>query len=231
MKLVLAVLMAVATVGAFLVKPAEGFLEPDLARIVFFHLPCAFATTLFLIWGAIASAGYLRSRSWHWELRAIAANEMAATLAIATMATGIVFSRTQWNKWWHWDARQTSFLVVLLVLGAYFALRSAFDEPIARARASAAYSVLTLLPELFLVFVFPNLPQVAKSSLHPQGVVSQGRFSGDYWMVVLGVFVLLMGLCCWLYRLHVRAGLLVSALADHDDGSAVQPIQPTAVSR
>lgn len=237
MKWALAVAMAAATVGAFVVPPAGGFMEPDLARIVFFHLPCAFATVVFLIWASIASVNYLRKREWVWELRSNAATEMAAAMAGATMATGIIFSRAQWGKWWHWDARQTSFLIVLLLLGAYFALRSAFEEPIARARASSAYSVLTLLPVLFLIFVFPRLEQVAKTSLHPQDTVAKGKFTGDYWMVVLGVFALLMVLGIWLYRMHVRSSSAVDALKDYDgnleansgDSSADRVVRPVPV--
>lgn len=216
MKWILALAIGGATIGAFLVPPAGGFMEPDLARIVFFHLPAAFATVVFLIWGAITGLKYLRTREWVWELRSAAANEMAAMLAITTMATGIVFSRVQWGKWWHWDVRQTSFLVVLLLLGAYFALRSAFDEPIVRARAASAYSVITLLPVLFLVFVFPRLPQVAKTSLHPSDTVAQGKFDGSYWTVVLGMFGLMMVLCVWLYKLHVRSASVIDALREID---------------
>lgn len=216
MKWLLGLGIAGMTVAAFMVAPAKSFPQPDLARVVFFHLPCAFATVIYAIFGSVASYRYLATRQWIWEFRASAATEMALVLASATMLTGIYFSKVQWGAWWHWDPRQTSFLIVLLLLGAYFAVRMAFEEEVARARAAAGYSTLTLLPIIFLIFVFPRLPQVVKNSLHPSTTVQSGGFSADYWSVVLGIFVLLLFLSAWLYRMHVRTSLLEQAQKDRD---------------
>jgi heme exporter protein C len=220
--------MALLTVASYQVAPAKNFPEPDLARIIFFHLPCAFATVGFVIFAAICSYRYLATREWIWEYRALAATEVSMGVAIATMLSGILFSKVQWGAWWHWDPRQTSFLIVLLLLGAYFAVRMAFEDEVSRARAAAAYSSLTLLPILFLFFVFPRLPQVLKNSLHPSTTVQSGGFSRDYWMVVLGIFVLLLGTCIWLYKLHVRTSLLEQALKDRDGNLETSGNSPTA---
>lgn len=228
MKWVLFLAMIGATIAAYLVAPAKDFPQPELARIIFFHLPCAYATAGFSIFAAIASWRYLATRQWIWEFRAHAATEMALTLGCATMITGILFSKVQWGAWWHWDARQTSFLIVLLLLGAYFAIRMAFEEEVSRARVSAAYSSLTLLPILFLIFVFPKLPQVAKNSLHPQGVVAKGRFTPDYWSVVLTVFVLVLMIAIWLYKMHVRTSVLAQSLRDQDGNLENAGRGPTA---
>ncbi|MBL8086942.1 MAG: cytochrome c biogenesis protein CcsA [Chthonomonas sp.] len=208
--------MAVLTFFAYQVPPAKNFPDPELARMIFFHLPCAFATVGFILFASYCSFSYLRTREWIWEYRSLAATEVSIGMAAATMITGILFSRVQWGAWWHWDPRQTSFLIVLMLLGAYFAVRMAFDDEVARARAAAVYSSLTLLPVLFLVFVFPRLPQVVKNSLHPSTTVQSGGFSKDYWTVVLGVFIVLLGTCMWLYRLHVQVSLLEQRLRDRD---------------
>jgi heme exporter protein C len=208
MKIVLMVLMAAATAWSFLAPPAVGFTDPELARIVFFHLPCAYATALFAIYGSVCSAMFLIKRNLLWEYRALAGTELALVFGVATMLTGILFSRIQWLSWWHWDARQTSFLVVLFMLGAYFGLRAAFDEALMRARMAAGYSVLSLLPLLFMVFVFPKLPQVAQKSLHPVGVVVGGRFSPEYWTGILSIFILLCLYGSMLIKQHVRVSQL-----------------------
>lgn len=204
----LAVGMLVLTVYSFMLPPAKLFPEPDLARIIVFHLPCAFATVVYTVYAAITGGMYLWKRTDNWAHKTHAGMELATTMGAATMATGILFSRVQWNAWWSWDPKQTAFLIVLLLQGAYFALRSAFTDDVLRDRASAVYATLTALPVMFLVFVFPNLPQVAKVSLHPQGVVTGGRFSPDYYTAVLGVFALLLWLCAWVFKLHVRTATL-----------------------
>jgi heme exporter protein C len=216
MRWALLVGLSVAVLLAYWVPPAQLFPQPELARIIFFHLPSAFVATLFAIFGAVASWRYLASRKMVWEFRALAATEMATAMACATMVTGILFSKVQWGAWWHWDPRQTSFLIVLLLLGAYFAVRMSFEEETARARAAAAYSTLTLLPLLFLIFVFPRLPQVAQKSLHPQHTVTRGEFSSDYWIVVASMFILLLVYCSWLYRMHVRTSEIAASVRDRN---------------
>ncbi|MEQ1821300.1 MAG: cytochrome c biogenesis protein CcsA [Fimbriimonadaceae bacterium] len=207
MKWVLALATGAATAASFLAPPAAQFSDPELARIIFFHLPCAFAATVFFIMGA-----YLGIRALNdgltADVKAVAANEMAMVLALLTMATGMLFSKVQWGAWWSWDPRQTSFLFVLLIYGAYFALRAAISDDDQRAKIAGAYSAFSVLPMLFLVFVFPRIPAVMQKSLHPSTTISQGEFSGIYWSVVLSVFVCLLVICLWLYRLAVRAGLM-----------------------
>lgn len=212
MKWLLFLAMATLTVASFWAPPAKSFMDPELARIIFFHLPCAFGCTVFLFAGAWLSFKYLSKREIEWDIKAAAANEMGFMLALVTMASGILFSRVQWNAWWNWDPRQTSFLFVLLLYGAYFALRGAYTDEVKRAGVSAAYAVINVLPSLFLIFVLPRLMQ----SLHPNttvldtlrpGVTNTG-FDRSYWMIILGVFIMLMITCVWLYRLNVRVGLM-----------------------
>jgi len=226
--------MVAATIGSFYVGPAKGFLEPDLFRIIFFHLPCAFIATVYFFVGAWHSLKTMRSvgvAQLENDVRATTANEIAMLMSLLTMATGILFSKVQWGGWWAWDPRQTSFLLVLLVYGAYFALRSAYSDEQARARVAAAYSMMSLLPAMFLIFVLPRLVE----SLHPNDTVQKGKMDGEYWIVVLAVFILLMAICVILHRLAIRAGLLEIRSRNgnletrSDDSSAARMVRPLAV--
>lgn len=197
-----------AVVATFAVPPAKGFQQPDLARIIFYHLPgAALIAPVTLLLGAWFSGRFLASRQEAWDVRAAAANELAFVFCVVTLTTGIVFSRVQWGAWWQWDARQTSFLIVTGISGAYLLLRSALPRD-QRAASSAAYSLAAVLPLLFLIFVFPRLPQVVQASFHPSTTIQEGAFSPDYRGVLLGFAVVLIATCIWAYRLRVRSGLL-----------------------
>lgn len=215
MRWVLFGVISALILGAFAAPPAKRFPEPELARVVFFHLPCAFASVVFILMGGSFAWRYLSSQEMVWEHRSHAATQVGAGLALATMLTGILFSKAQWGAWWHWDPRQTSFLIVLLLQASYFAVRMAFEDETTRARASNTYLTLTLLPVLFLIFVFPRLPQVLKTSLHPSTTVQTGGFSPDYWLIVMGMFIALLVHGLWLYRLLVRTSLIEDALENH----------------
>lgn len=206
LKWLFALLIAAATAASFWAPPAKNFSDPELARIIFFHLPCAISTPLFLFFGSWLSFKYLRTRDMAWDVRAAAANEMGFILAVLTMVTGIMFSKFEWGAWWNWDPRQTSFLLVLLLYGAYFALRAAFSDERRAAANSGAYSVAAVIPAIFLIFVFPRLPQVV--TLHPLTTITNRELDATYSTVLSTLFILILVLCVWVYRLNVRAGLI-----------------------
>ncbi len=198
--------MGAATVWSFHISPAMGFQQPELARIFVWHFPCPILATVLLLLGGWFSANYLKTKDRHWDERAASANELGFIFCLLTMATGIVFSEVQWGAWWQWDPRQTSFLVVLFIYAAYFAVRGAFPDPERRASHSAAYALTAILPALFLIFVFPRLPQIV--SFHPSDSILKGKIKGEYAYVVLTLMLLMGILSVWLYRLRVRAGLM-----------------------
>lgn len=167
--------MGVAIVWTFAVPNAVGFPEPKLARIIFFHLPPAFLATGFFFAAGWFSLKYLRNRLPLNDIKAVAAVEIALLMACQTMAAGIIFSKVQWGAYWNWDPRQTSFLMVLLMFASYFALRSAFPDPEKRASIGAGYVLASLLPAIFLIFVFPRLPMNRDAgSLHPNDTIVSG---------------------------------------------------------
>lgn len=235
-KIVVGLAIVGTTIWGFKAPPAQGFMHEDLARILFWHLPFAFITVIFLFSGAWQSVKVLRSQGHSdADFRSEAANEIAMLFALITMATGILFSRAQWNAWWSWDPRQTSFLFVLLILFAYFALRAGLSDRIKRAVNSAAYCVSALLPILFLIFVLPRLPQV--QSLHPSNTIAGGGLKGDYWYVVLANFVLFTFIAHWLYTMRVRVSQLEwdrenvdARMDDGGHGAATGVVRPLSVS-
>jgi heme exporter protein C len=210
LKWLLGVVIAFLTLQAFLVPDSIAppgqpqFPHPELARIIFFHLPCALACTLFFYYGAHLSYKALRTRQATWDVRSCAANEVGLLLAILTMITGMIFARTQWGQFWSWDPRQTSFLFVLLLYGAYFVLRNAIADLERRASIAAAYALFCVIPASFCIFVLPRI----MFSLHPSDTIISGKLDANYRPVFYSLFFTLTILCSWIYRLSVRAGLL-----------------------
>ncbi len=201
------------TVWSFFVTPAEGFRNPDLARIVFFHLPCALSSAIFIVLGAGFGIQYLNRKEPIWSVRTEAALEMAFTLGLLTLITGIIFSKVQWGDWWSWDPRQTSYLFVMLIIGAFFAIRAAFPDRERASSAACGYVAAAALPMLFLVFVYPRLKSV--TTLHPD-VVREGGFDTQYRLTFYGLFILIFIATWWLYRMRVKAGMMEIDLENSD---------------
>lgn len=231
----LAVMTGAATLYSFLAPPAAGFREPQMARIIFFHLPSAFLASFFVLLIGYLGIRLLRSKAPEWDIRLAAATELGTIFALVTLASGIVFSRVQWGAWWQNDPRQTSFLVVCLMLAAGMALRAGISDDTRRALASGAYSVAMLVPAIFLTFVYPRLEHVRRASFHPSQTIASGGFDTNYWLGILAVFVTLAWISRILYTMRIKVGILELELingnlsADRRFAAADGVVRPVAI--
>ena len=208
-----------AVVYALTAPPSEKFPNPELARILFFHLPCAFVTTGLIVHSAWLGMRFLQTRDHGFDARNAAAIELALLFAALTMASGIVFSRVQWGAWWSNDPRQTSFLMVLMLCGAGIAIRGGLADQEKAAKAASAYSVATVLPMLFLIFVLPRM----LVSLHPSDTITGGKLDGAYWFGVLYSFAMMVWAARFMYARRIEKRLAVSA--EPSDGTVVRPVR------
>lgn len=175
-KLLLLPYMAAFIVAAFLwPQPAEGFLG-ESSRIVFFHVPCAWTATLAFLVAAGSSIAYLVRRDPRDDAIAASAVRVGLLFAALALVTGSIFARIMWGAYWNWDPRQTSFLLLMFLYGAYLFLRESVDDPERRARMAAAYALFAGILMPFLVFVAPRVTR----SLHPQTIINpEGRILMD----------------------------------------------------
>ncbi len=166
--------MFAVTAAMFLWVPAQQGLG-NTGRIIIMHVPTAWLATLAFGISALYSALYLRRRRPGDDDRALAAVEQGFLFAILATATGSIFAKVVWGSFWNWDPRETSILVLLLIYGAYFALRSAIDDTERRQQLAAAYAVLAFVAVPLLIFV---IPRWAESSLHPNCAFLPGSDCG-----------------------------------------------------
>ena len=112
-----------------------------------------------------------------------------------------------WGSYWNWDPRETSIVFLLLIYGAYFALRAAVPDPERRAALAAVYAVLAFVTVPFLVFIVPRV----YFSLHPDTVINtQGRLNMDSSMfqVLMASLAGFTALGAWLFDIECRVAAL-----------------------
>lgn len=156
------VIYAVFTV----VPPAEGLGE--LVRIAFFHIPVAWVSVLAFLLSAGWALQYLRTRNLKYDWYSSAAAGLGLVFCSLATVSGAIFAKLTWGAYWNWDPRQTSIFVLLLIYGAYQALRSAIAGQEQQARIAAVYSLLSFITVPFLVFIIPRY----YFSLHPSPVIN-----------------------------------------------------------
>jgi heme exporter protein C len=160
--------IAAALAGGFLWAPLVPTLG-DTTRVLYFHIPSAWLTVLALGWSMLHSVLYLRSRRLEHDDHAAAAAELGVLFCVVAAVSGSLWARAKWGSWWNWDPRETTIFFLLLIYGAYLALRGAVEGDEKRARLSAVYSVIAFVTVPFLIFVVPRL----YSTLHPSPILPQ----------------------------------------------------------
>ena len=194
--------MAAAMVVAFTWAPLVSGLG-ETTRVLYFHIPAAWVTVVALAWSMIHSLLYLKRRAMEHDDHAAAAAELGLVFCVLATVTGSVWAKAAWHSYWNWDPRETSIFFLMLVYGAYLALRGAIEGEERRARLSAIYSAAAFVTVPFLMFVVPRI----YFSLHPDPMINtRGKVDMDPRIRIAFTAMLIgfTGLFVWLMSLRVR---------------------------
>ena len=176
----------------------------DKARIIFFHVPMAWVTTLAFITSLFYGIKFLAKKNMDDDLKSAASAGLGLMFCILATVTGSLWAKFNWGSFWNWDPRETSIFVLLLIYGAYFALRSAVEGEEKRATLSAVYAIIAGITAPFFIFVMPRVIE----GLHPnEAIVSRGKLSMNPTMLIIFLSSLagFTALYFWMLNLKVRA--------------------------
>lgn len=201
-KVLLSIWMTLIIVAAFLYADAAAGFPGETSRILFFHVPQAWVATLSFLLSMIASCIYLARRNLKADNLALSAAELGLLFCLLATASGSIFAKAAWGSFWNWDPRETSIVILLMIYGAYFALRSAVGDPDKRRVFAAVYAILAFVTVPFLVFVVPRIT----ASLHPEDTMNPAKPGMDpkTLKVFLGSLLAYTGLFIWILRLRLR---------------------------
>ncbi len=179
----------------------------EKARIIFFHVPTAWLSVVAFVSSMMYGIQYLRRRDPADDVKSASAAGLGFLFCFLATVTGAIWAKFSWGTFWNWDPRQTSIFVLLLIYGAYFALRSAVEVEEKRAALSAVYAIIAAVTMPFFMFIMPRI----LASLHPEPILNaQGKVHMNSTMFILFLSSLagFTGLYFWIWRLQVRMRLL-----------------------
>ena len=176
-------------------------------KIFYFHMPVAIVSFVALVFAAFYGMRFLSTRNQRFDTCSRVAMEIALLFVVFTMITGDLWTRFEWGVWWTWEPRLTTYLILMLIIIAYFVLRGAVDDPERRAAYSSVVSIIALVDVPICFMVTRLIP----SSVHPV-VAREGGMAPDMAITVLVVFVGMALVAFALYRLRFRQVRLAERL-------------------
>lgn len=132
-------------------------------KIFYIHVPVAIASFASLIYTAYLAIRFLMTKRRAFDVRSKTAMQVTLVLVVATMISGDLWTAFEWNTWWAWEPRLTTYFILMLMVIAYFILRAAIEDEERRARYAAVFAVIasTDAPISFMV------TRLVPSSVHP----------------------------------------------------------------
>ena len=182
-------------------QPTDGsinYQRPGFAqKIFYFHVPIAEASFLVFTIAGIFAVLFLRKRRKSYDTKSRIAMETALIFVIATMLTGDIWTRASWGVWWEWEPRLTTYLIMMLLMIAYFVLRNSIEDEERRATYSAVFAIVAWIDapiSFFITRLIPSThPIVFKSGMAPSILIP--FIIGQVGMLMIGyaIFVLRVG--------------------------------------
>ncbi len=184
-----------AEIGGLYVTNALMFSQ----KIFYFHMPVAVISLGILFFTALFGIMFLIKRDHRWDLNAKVATEVSLVFILMTMATGEFWTAYEWNAWWVWEPRLTTYLILTLLVIGYFILRNAVDDPERRAVFASVFGILAFIDAVVSLLITRIIP----SSRHP--VIT--REGGLEPLMVMALVVCIFGmifLAYGIYRTRIR---------------------------
>lgn len=155
-------------------------------KIFYYHVPSAITCYVLLFLAFLFSALYLWKDDPFYDTLAFAMAEVGWVFITLVMLTGPIWGRSAWGKWWVWEPRLTSFLVLWLMYSAYFLLRLFSKSDARTARVAAVVAIIA----------FFDVPIIHKaiawwgSIVHPKKVVLEAAMKHTFFMSLASVLLL-----------------------------------------
>jgi heme exporter protein C len=193
-------LVCAAFALAFFYVPTDadqGFSQ----RIFYLHVPIALTAYACFAWGAWKALLHLWKRPEGADLESYVAIHMGVIFGALTLATGSIWARISWGKWWVWSEKQlVLFLVLFLFYSAYFMLRYSVEPGPQRANLCAVYALfgVVLIPISFLAI------RLAQNFIHPVVFNRHGpQMAGSQFATFCVCLAALLALAATLYHVEL----------------------------
>ncbi|MDD5457999.1 MAG: cytochrome c biogenesis protein CcsA [Phycisphaerae bacterium] len=165
MRRALLLLAFILLLGSMWIALTLGQITPVKRNILYAHVPSSICALLCFVVLLIASIGYLKTNRQIWDIVAVASAEVGAVFATILNATGMIFSRAEWNIWWTPSPRLVSSAILWFLYVAYLIMRSSL--PVSqhkKARVCAVLGIIAFLDVPMVIISARFIPDIHRAN-------------------------------------------------------------------
>jgi len=165
-------------------------------KIFYYHVPSAISAYALMGLAFVFSALYLWRDDSGWDALAHTCAEVGWLFITVVLLSGPIWGRAAWGKWWVWEPRLTTALVLWLMYTAYFLLRLFSGGDARTGRVAAVLAILA-------AFNIPIVHWAIKwwgSVVHPAKVTLETPMRITFLVSMAAVFALAAALSISRYR-------------------------------
>jgi heme exporter protein C len=134
-------LLAAGNVQGLFFAPPEAMMG-DVGRIIYIHVPTAWAALLLFTGTFACAVGALWTGRPTWDAGVEATAELGVILTALMLFQGSMWARPTWGVFWDWDPRLTTSAVLLVLFLGVLVLRRMIDQPDRRLTITAVAAVV-----------------------------------------------------------------------------------------
>ncbi len=161
---------------ALFISPAD-YLQGEMVRIMYVHVPAAWMGLLIYTAMAVTNVFSIIYNAMFARIVSYALAPIGACFTLICLITGSIWGHPVWGTWWVWDARLTSMLILFFLYIGYMML---WDNQFRSSHAAATFNILGAI----------NIPIIKFSvniwnTLHqPASIIRRGGIAIDSAMLL-----------------------------------------------
>lgn len=106
----------------------DDYLQGDLVRIMYVHVPLAWLSMFIYSGLGVVSLLYIIKKSPIFDIIGKSTAPILLLVTFLALATGSIWGKPAWGTWWVWDARLTSMLILFFITLSYIMIRDIFVQ-------------------------------------------------------------------------------------------------------
>lgn len=169
-------------------------------KIFYYHVPSAISSYLMLFISFVFSIIFLINKREGADLWAYSGAEVGLVFIVMVLISGPIWGRSAWGKWWVWEPRLTTFLILFLMYFSYILIRLfSSDEN----RSKKVASILSII-------AFLDVPLVNRaialwgSVVHPRKVTLEPSMKITFLISLFSVVILSFTLLFWRVFIQIK---------------------------